>query len=91
MHRSPDEEDPVVHPWVIKALRARPKLLDIEAREEFLARLEHNVSERRRPDNIADRLARLGIRSTEEAAQPVITEQAASRFRKENTRRLRRL
>lgn len=91
MHDEDPSENPIIHPWGIRLLRKRPKLFDIEAREEFLERLEHNMAERRRPEAIGDRISKIGIRSTEEAAQPVLRDQLADRARKENRKRLRRL
>jgi hypothetical protein len=91
MHEEVSPDDPVIRPWLVRALRKRPKLVNLEARDEFLARLEHNMTERRRPDNIGERLANMGIRSAEEAGQPVVRDQLANRFRTENTKRLRRL
>lgn len=85
------DDEPVIHPWAVMALRKRPKLVNIQAREEFLTRLEHNIRERRKPNNIGERLADLGIRSTEEAAKPAVKNQIARRASKENTRLLRRL
>lgn len=91
MHMTEPDDDPIWRPWIVKALRRRPKLVEIETREQFLENLEENMCERRRPDNIADRLSILGLRSAEGAAEPVVKTTMSQRFQKANRKRLRRL
>jgi hypothetical protein len=84
-------DEPVLSPWVVKALRRRPKLIDSKMREEVLANLEQNISHRRRPDVMAERLARVGLGSAKDAAEPAARSALEDKLAEENGRFLKRL
>lgn len=85
------KDDPVLRPWVVKALRRRPKLLDLETRDRFLAQIEQNMAERRRPAEISARLSRMGFESAAQAMEPAVQEAARSKMEDANRSILRRL
>jgi len=66
------ERQPVVQPRLIRFARRRPKLVNLEFRDEFLKNLEENVCERRCPPNISDSAGRTVAMSAERAVEPVL-------------------
>jgi len=78
------EKEPILQPRIVQFARKRPKLFDIQAREEFLKNLEDNICDRRCPPNVSDRLGRNMARSTQEAIEPVFKRTLRERFTNAN-------
>ena len=85
------EKEPILQPRLVRALRKRPKLIELEARERFLKNLEENISERRCPPNISDRLGRNVSKSIQQAAEPVAKDTLRERLTGANETVLSRL
>ena len=84
-------DEPVCKPWLVRLLRRRPKLVEIEARDKFLENLDRQICERRKPDNVAARLSRNSLRSAETTFEPVVAGTVRDRLAEANGRMLRRL
>lgn len=84
-------EEPILQPRVIRFLKNRPRLIDRGFREEFLEQLESNVSERRKPDTLAEKTVRGVFRNLEEAGSGVAKNKAQGALNKANDGPLSRL
>lgn len=81
------EEDPVVRARIIRLLRARPKLVELEFRDQLLRNLEQNIEDRRRPSNLSSSVSR----TIERVTEPVIRDTVRDQMNKANETILRRL
>lgn len=88
---SSGEVDPLLQPRVIRLLKRRPKLFAESARNEFWEEIERNVTERRKPDTVAERAVDRLLEQTREATSPVMKGRARERFRRVNETVFRRL
>lgn len=88
--RNPREE-PIIQPRLVRLARKRPKLFDVEAREQFLKNLEESMIQRRTPPAVSERLGVNAARSAQEAVEPVIKDTARERMEKANEGLLSRL
>lgn len=88
---SEGEEQPICRPWLVRALRKRPKLVEIETRERFLERMDQVMCERRKPDRVAKRLSRNSLRSIEDSMEPAVAETVKDRMEDANEGLLKRL
>lgn len=84
--RDPKQE-PIVNPHLIRLLRKRPKLLNIEVRDKFLENLEETIKERRKPRNIGG----IMIDRVQEASRPVADDFLEDRLSEANEKLFRRL
>jgi len=77
---SDDPIPPLIEPKGCKKLKERNRIINLGIREKFWEHMEKNIVERRRPDNIADRVAEKAIRSTEQPLRNAARERARERF-----------
>lgn len=82
-------QEPILRPMVVRALRERPKLVDVDARDRVLEQLEMQISQRRTPDNIADALSRNTLERAADLGQPMVRDAAKNRLEKANDNILR--
>lgn len=88
---APPEDEPVVRPRLVRALKNRPKLVGGRVREEFLENVEEALTERRKPDTVADRVASEAMRPVQDAGSRVVKKEARDKLVKGNQGPLRRL
>ena len=88
---SQPENEPVVRPHIVRALRERPKLLGGRLRNEFLGNVEDVLAERRKPDAVASRAARQATEPAREAGERVIRREARDKLTSANEGPLRLL
>lgn len=60
-------DDPIIHPRVIKRLKERPRLINDGLREQFLQEMENVVTEKRKPQNVAESAVLRGFERFQEA------------------------
>lgn len=80
------EVDPVLQPHLVRFLRERPKLIDVEMREKVLKGVEENIKDRRRPGYMAERIAEAAA----DIGKPVLTDATRERLEKANGKVLKR-
>jgi predicted ribonuclease toxin of YeeF-YezG toxin-antitoxin module len=72
---SPDEvtdEAPLMEPRLVRLLKNRQRLIDMGMREEFLSELETIMTERRKPDRVAQKATdEVLTRAQEATREPV--------------------
>lgn len=85
------QQEPVVRPVLVRALRERPKLVDVEARDRVLEQIEMQIASRRTPDNIAEALSRQTLQQAADLSQPVVRDAMRSRLDRANSNLLRGL
>lgn len=81
------EEDPVCQPHLVRLLRRRPKLVDIEMRDKTLLYLEQTICERRKPGRVAEKT----VRAAEEVAEPAAMGSVRDGLNKANSSVFKRL
>lgn len=93
MEDSVDENElkPLFEPRLIRLLKDRPRLVDRGFREEFLEQLEENVRERRKPDTVAEEMAKNLMRRFEDAGGSVVKNRARSALETANEGPLEKL
>lgn len=85
------EDQPVVQPRVIRLLRKRPKLVAENMRNDILEQVEHNITERRKPDTAAERVVRRVLDEARNAGEQVFSGRLKDRMAEANEGALRRL
>lgn len=83
--------NPVLQPRLVRLLKRRPKLIEIDAREEVLDELETNIAARRDPDVVAERFSRATIESVKDSFEPVVSDRARKGMKRLNDGALERL
>lgn len=84
-------EDPLIQPRVVRFLKGRRRLVDYGVREEILDSVEDSMSERRKPDTVAEEVTLSVLRRFEDAGEQVATSRARKRLRNANTSVLSKL
>lgn len=91
MSSDSSREDPLFQPKIIKRLQGRERVVDMGLREEMLQALEHELTERRRPDNVSDRATREVAERARNSTEPVIKNRLRKRMEDANEGILSRL
>lgn len=65
-------------PRVIRALKGRPRLIDMGMREELLEEVEKNMEERRTPEVVAHRISHNVSSTLQQAGEPVVRNRVAN-------------
>lgn len=71
-----EAQKPLLQPRAVRALRKRPRLVDMGVREEVLIELEKNIVERRTADTLAHRVSQNIAQNMAEAGEPVVRNRA---------------
>lgn len=77
-------EQPLFEPRVVEFLKDRPRLVDKGLREEFLDQLARNMRERRKPDTMAENVARDMMRRLEDAGGGVVKQRTRNALQRAN-------
>lgn len=83
-----EDDPPLIEPWLFKMLKDRPRLIDKGYREQACDSMCRAIRERRKPDQVAGRLAssvannaqKTGAKVTKEVAEGPIRQAAQNRF-----------
>lgn len=78
-------QEPILRPVAVRALRKRPKLVDVEARDRVLEKLEMQISARRTPENIAEAMSRQSLQRVADLGQPVVRDAMKDRLDRANS------
>lgn len=78
------ELTPLVQPKAVRALKERPRLVDMGVREEMLEQLEMQIAERRSADTVAARLSHAIADSAKQSAEPVVRDRVSKRLKGAN-------
>lgn len=88
---SAGEKEPLLQPRLIRFLKNRPRLIDKGMRKEFLEELEQEVVERRKPDTIAEKMARSAMGRVNNATGKVARRKARDAVNRANNGPLQKL
>lgn len=78
------EKEPILQPRLVRFLKDRPRLVDKGLRREFLEELEREMVERRKPDTVAERMARSTMDRFNQATGKVARKKASAVVNKAN-------
>jgi len=84
-------QNPLVQPRVVRALKNRPRLVDMGFREEMLDNMEAEIIQRRTTDTVAHRISSEVAESVSNAGKPVVRNRVRDRMDKANEGILNRL
>lgn len=66
------ELDPLVQPRVVRALKNRPRLVDMGFRKEVLEQMEDQIARRRTTDTLASRASHALVNALKDSAEPAV-------------------
>lgn len=84
-------DQPLVKPRLIRFLKNRRKLIGGQLRTELWSEVDKNVTQRRKPDTMAEKTVQRLLEEIQEASFPVMRERVRNRMERSNERALRRL